>query len=90
MSVYSKETIEEYALWSHVKIVLAATGTSFNGWLVPNPNDGTFMRSTYALLEDNGGVISLERSHIRTITYLNNNFTLPKKIKGKMPRRLEK
>lgn len=90
MGTYSKEVIEEYALWSHVRIILARTGAALNGWLVPNPNDGTFMKSTYALLEDDGGVMALERSHIRTITYLNNNFTLPKKIKGKMPRRLEK
>lgn len=77
---YTKETIDNYCLYTPIKVVIYDDNYWFNereinGYLIPYGN------KEYKLLplDYKVGDLVLKRSHIKRITHLTNGYTIPKK-----------
>lgn len=73
MKIYSEETLK-LAFYKYVKLVNFEDEVFF-GWFVP---DIRCPKSYFILNKEYGGIYVFLRSHIKSITYVNNNYTLRK------------
>lgn len=74
MRVYSKEIIS-YAFYKHVELV-DFEDYVYRGWLVPDINNP---KNYLILSEHRDNIPVFKRSHIKSITYTSNGYTLPKR-----------
>ena len=74
MRVYSKEVIS-YAFYKYVQLV-DFEDEVYWGWFVPNIKNP---KEYYLLNKTRDTTYVFMRSHIKSITYANNGYTLPKK-----------
>ena len=75
---YSKDTINNYALYSAVRII-DFENDEFCGWLVPDPHNKIgYMILPLSYTES---IFHIKRSHIKKVYHLTNNYLIPKEVK---------
>ena len=73
MRVYNKETLE-LAFYKYVELV-DFEDYVYCGWFVPNIKNP---KEYFILNKNRGNILVFHRSHIKSITYANNGYTLHK------------